>query len=66
MKCSNIEAMSGKSKLAKMAWSGSLTLAFVPRFINNDYVTAEITYSPAHARHQVLTWTRTTCDMSST
>ena len=45
MKCSNIEAMSGNSKLAKMAWSGSLTLTFVPRFINNDYVTAEITYS---------------------
>ncbi|KAB0370312.1 hypothetical protein FD755_018274, partial [Muntiacus reevesi] len=46
-------AMLGKSKLAKMAWSGSLTLAFVPRFINNDYVTAEITYSTAHAPHQV-------------
>ena len=27
-----------------MAWSGSL----IPRFVNNDYVTAEIIYSPAH------------------
>ena len=53
---------------AKMAWSGFLTpghLAFVPRFINHDYVTAEITYSPAHAHYQILTKMWTTCDMSS-
>ena len=31
-----------------MVWSGSLDprpLALAPRFVNNDYVTAEITYS---------------------
>ena len=36
-----------------MAWSASLA----PRFVN-DYVTAEITYSTVHARHEVLTWPR--------
>ena len=30
------------------------------RFVNNDYVTAEITYSTAHVRHEALTWTRAT------
>ena len=34
-----------------MAYSGSLT----PSFVNNDCVTAEITYSTAHALHEVLT-----------
>ena len=36
-----------KRKLAKMVWSGSLalgTLTLAPRFVNIDYVTAEITY----------------------
>ena len=33
-----------ESKLVKMVCSGPLT----PRFANNDYVTAEITYSTAH------------------
>ena len=37
-----------------MAYSGSLA----PRFVNNDYVTAEITYSTAHALHEVLTWSQ--------
>ena len=35
-----------------MAWSGSLApqpLTLAPCFVNNDYVTAEITYSTAHA-----------------
>lgn len=40
----------GDSKLAKMACSGSL----VPCFVNNDRVTAEITYCTAHAPHEVL------------
>ena len=34
----------GESKLAKMVCSGSL----IPRFVNNDCVTAEIVYSTAH------------------
>ena len=51
--------MQGKSKLAKMAWSGSLpprSLAFFvnKRFVNNDDVTLEITYSIAHARQEGL------------
>ena len=29
-------------------------------FVNNDYVTAEITYSIAHANHEVLLWIRST------
>ena len=46
-----------------MAWSGSfapLPLAFSARFVN-DYVTAETTYSPAHAHHEVLTGWRAVC-----
>ena len=40
-----------------MGWSGSLApqpLALTPRFVNNEYVTAEITYSTAHVHHEVL------------
>ena len=40
-----------------MAYSGSLT----PSFVNNDCVTAEITYSTAHALHEVLTWSQVVC-----
>ena len=39
-----------------MAQSGSLApwpLALVPLFVNIDYVTAEVTYSTAHACHKV-------------
>ena len=39
-----------------MAWSDSLApwpLALVPLFVNIDYVTAEVTYSTAHACHKV-------------
>ena len=53
--------MQGKSKFAKMVWSGSLIpqpLALAPRFVDNDYVTAEITYSTVHACHKVLAWSR--------
>ena len=39
----------GESKLAKMACSGSVT----QHFANDDYVTAEITCSTAHACHKV-------------
>ena len=39
-----------ESKLAKMACSSSLA----PRLVNNDYVTAEITYSTAHAQQGLL------------
>lgn len=49
--------LQGKSKLARMAWSGSLTLqphALAPHFANNDYVTALITWSAVHSHHQVL------------
>ena len=45
-----------ESKLAKMACSGF----FAPCFINNDYVTAEIICSTAHARHEVFAWSWTT------
>ena len=38
-----------ESKLAKMACSGSLA----PRFVNNDYAIAEITYSAAQACQEV-------------
>ena len=44
-----------ESKLAKVC-SGSLT----PRFVNNDYVTAEIIYTTAHARHEVPAWSQVT------
>ena len=40
----------GESKLAKMACSGSLA----PHCVNNDYVTAAMIYSTAHARHELL------------
>lgn len=29
--------------------------------VNNDYVTAEIIYSPVHAGHEVLTWSPLLC-----
>ena len=48
--------MWGESKLAKMDYPGSL----VPRFVNNDYVTAKI-YSTAHARHEVLARSPVVC-----
>ena len=47
-----------------MAQSGSLApwpLALATHFVNNDYVTAEITYSTAHAHHEVPTWLRILC-----
>ena len=40
-----------------MACSGSLT----PCFVYNDYVTAQIAYSTAHACHKVLTWSWVVC-----
>ena len=45
--------------MAKMACSGSLA----PHFVNNDCVTAEIVYSTAHARHEVLSWSGVVCSM---
>ena len=54
----------GKQQISKMAWSGSfapLPFAFAPRFVNNDHVTVETTYSPAHARHEVLARLRVVC-----
>ena len=53
----------GKSKLAKMVWSGSLTprpLALAPRFVNNGCVTAGGTDTTACVRHEVLAWPRPT------
>ena len=41
-----------ESKLAQMALSGPLA----PLFVNNDYVTAEITHSTVHAHQAVLAW----------
>ena len=49
--------MWGESKLVKMVCSDSLT----PHFVNNDYVTAEIIYSTAHAHHEVLDWSQAIC-----
>ena len=49
-----------KSKLTKMAGSGSLApwlLTLAPCFVNNDCVAAEITYKTAHVHHKILTWT---------
>ena len=46
-----------ESTLAKMVWSGFLALwplALAPCFVNNDYVTAEITCSTARKLHEVL------------
>ena len=40
----------GRQQMGKMTCSGSLT----PPFVNNDYVTAKIVYSTAHAHHEVL------------
>ena len=40
-----------------MVCSDSLT----PHFVNNDYVTAEIIYSTAHAHHEVLDWSQAIC-----
>ena len=37
---------------SKLVYSGSLT----PCFVNIDYVTAEMIFSAAHARKEVLTW----------
>ena len=54
--CSHLVLL-GKSKLANMTWSVSLTpwpLTLAPHFVNNDYVTAEITYSTVHVHHNVL------------
>ena len=42
-----------------MAWSGSAApqpLLLAPGFVDDDYVTAEITYSAVHVRQEVLTW----------
>ena len=46
----------GENKLAKMVCSGSLT----PRFVNNDYVKAEIPYRTAPVCHEVLACSRAT------
>lgn len=44
-----------------MARSGALApqpLVLAPRFVNNVYVTAEISCSTVHARHEVLAWSQ--------
>ena len=49
-----------ESKLAKMVWPGSLAPHFrswATRFVNNDYVTAELACITGHACHEVLVWT---------
>ena len=30
--------------------------SLTPRFVNNGYVTAEVTYSTVQAHHEVLAW----------
>lgn len=52
-----------ESKLAKMAQSGSLTplpLARASCFVNNDCITAEMTYSITHVHHKALAWSQAT------
>ena len=44
----------GRAQISQEACSGSLTA----RFVNNNYVTAEITYSAAHGRHEILAWSQ--------
>ena len=46
----------GREQISQEACSGSLT----PRFVNNDYVKAELTDSTAHARQEALAWSRVT------
>ena len=46
----------GESKSVKTACAGSLA----PRFVNSDYVTAELICSTAHACLKVLTWSQAT------
>ena len=44
-----------------MAWSGSVTswpLALAPHFVNNDYVTAEITNRTVCECHEGLAWSQ--------
>ena len=41
-----------ESKLAQVACSGSL----IPHFVNEDYVTPEIIYSPVYVHYEILTW----------
>lgn len=48
--------MEGKSKLARTAWSG----APAPRFVNNDPVAAERSYTTAHALHTATAWSGAT------
>ena len=46
-----------------MAWSGSRTprpLTLALRFVNNDHVIAEITFSTAHEHRDVLPWSQAT------
>lgn len=46
-----------------MEGSGSLTphpLTLAPRFVNNNYLTAEVTHSTEHACQEVLSWPRAT------
>ena len=46
----------GREQISQEACSAFLT----PRFVNNDYVKAEITDSTAHARQETLAWSRVT------
>ena len=53
--------MCGKSKLDKMAWSGSVSswcLALAPHFVNNDYATVEITNRTVCECHEGLAWSQ--------
>ena len=46
------QALEGRDQISQMARSGSLA----PRFVDNEYLTAEIIYSTVHVYHEVLTW----------
>ena len=48
----NLHLGVGREKISQDGCSGSLA----PRFVNNDYLTAEIIYSTAQAHHEVLAW----------
>ena len=50
------QALEGRDQISQMARSGSLA----PRFVDNEYLTAEIIYSTVHAPHAVPTWSGAT------
>ena len=57
-------AAAGKEQISREGGGQALSpphpFTLAPRFVNNDYITAEITYSTVHARDKVTTWPQAT------